>query len=234
MANTGNLEKLTIEAFTEKEDRNSSPEQEVSNQENTFTVMFNPTTFNRKYEIEYLNREEFGSGPRGAVFGKMVKQEYDFEFTIDGTGTSGPVVDVEEQIENFWRICGELRGDSHRPPYLRIRWGKFVLDVVLKLADVTYTLFKRDGSPLRAKITATFDENVDDDIQEARERKNSPDLSHLRTVKEGDLLPLMTKKIYGKNDSLYLEIAKFNNLNNFRRLKAGTQLTFPPLDKTTL
>lgn len=38
----------------------------------------------------------------------------------------------------------------------------------------------------------------------------------------------MTQKIYG-DPAYYIQIAKVNNLNNFRKLKTGTNLKFPPI-----
>ncbi len=61
--------------------------------------------------------------------------------------------------------------------------------------------------------------------------KKSPDLTHVRSVKAGDRLDLMTNKIY--NDSKYVtQIAKANGLTTIRKIKPGKDLVFPPLDKT--
>ena len=58
----------------------------------------------------------------------------------------------------------------------------------------------------------------------------SPDLTHLRTVKAGDRLDLMTHNIY--NDTKYLmQVAKVNKLSTFRRLKPGAELALPTLQK---
>jgi hypothetical protein len=246
MADNG-LQKLTISSH-------SDTKRSDDNMINEFSVMFNPTTLNKKHEIEYYRDDDPKSRTftAGKVFGGVKLQEYDFEFLLDGTGVSNAAAEfqtaqgkkkeeqptrttgVEESIDKFLQVCGRLDGDLHRPPYLQIKWGHFVLDVVLKLADITYTLFDRTGIPLRAKITATFDQNVDDEIKEADEGKNSPDLSHLRTVLEGDHISLMTNRVYGKSESLYIEVARFNRVNNFRRMQPGRQLVFPPIDKTTL
>ncbi|MCK5703624.1 MAG: LysM peptidoglycan-binding domain-containing protein, partial [Cyclobacteriaceae bacterium] len=64
----------------------------------------------------------------------------------------------------------------------------------------------------------------------AEARLQSPDLTHFKIVKEGETLPLIAKKIYG-DSKYYLEIARVNNINNFRRLKTGQQLVLPPIDK---
>jgi nucleoid-associated protein YgaU len=49
-------------------------------------------------------------------------------------------------------------------------------------------------------------------------------------VREGDNLPLLTYRIYG-NAELYLEVARVNKLINFRRLRVGSRVAFPPVDK---
>ena len=72
---------------------------------------------------------------------------------------------------------------------------------------------------------------VEDNLRLAEENNSSPDLSHFRTVKDGDTLPLMCEKIYG-HQKHYIEVARYNKMVNFRRIKAGQQIEFPPLDKS--
>ncbi|MGR9053652.1 MAG: LysM peptidoglycan-binding domain-containing protein, partial [Gammaproteobacteria bacterium] len=64
----------------------------------------------------------------------------------------------------------------------------------------------------------------------ARESLSSPDLTHARMVLAGDTLPLMTERIYGTS-KYYLRIAQINGLDDFRNLKPGSMLVFPPLEK---
>lgn len=59
----------------------------------------------------------------------------------------------------------------------------------------------------------------------------SPDLTHYRTVKEGDTLPLMAQRHYGSPGYVGLVVAA-NRLENHRALKVGRKLYFPPIDKT--
>ena len=58
----------------------------------------------------------------------------------------------------------------------------------------------------------------------------SPDLTHLRTVTEGENLPLMAQEIY-RDPKHYFEVAKANDLDSFRKIDSGQQLQFPPIDK---
>ncbi|MEM9820862.1 MAG: hypothetical protein AAF985_07310 [Bacteroidota bacterium] len=216
----GELKKFIIEAYT-SEDYSGSPEK-------TFQVMFNPNTYSRKYEVQYEEREGPGDTGSPQVFGKIKPQEYAFDFLFDGTGTATEKVDVHEKIEAFLAVTGKNEGEIHRPMYLKLVWGKLISKCVLKNAEISYSLFNSDGSPLRAKVKATFSENVEDTLRVAEERNNSPDLTHYRTVKQGDNLSLMSERIYG-DSSYYIQVARFNNLTNFRQLEVGQRLLFPPI-----
>ena len=97
-------------------------------------------------------------------------------------------------------------------------------------STVTYTKFDPLGVPIRAKISASFAEVTQKGLLAKLARLSSPDLTHKVTVKEGDILPLLTYKIYKKQD-YYLQVTKANKLKNFRKLKAGSTLIFPPIAK---
>jgi nucleoid-associated protein YgaU len=61
-----------------------------------------------------------------------------------------------------------------------------------------------------------------------RANRSSPDMSHLIEVKAGDTLPLLCYRVY-RDSSYYLEVARQNKLTDFRDLKPGSKLHFPPL-----
>ena len=98
----------------------------------------------------------------------------------------------------------------------------------METMSTTYTLFKPSGYPLRAKVALSFVEAVSKAESELLSNRSSPDLTHLIEVRDGDTLPLLCKSIYG-DPGYYLDIARFNNLTDFRNLKPGTKLSFPPL-----
>jgi len=85
---------------------------------------------------------------------------------------------------------------------------------------------------LRAIGKAKFSESISPKLEAAEKKNESPDVTHKRTVQAGDTLPLMTERIYG-DSKYYLEVAKINNLVNFRQLKPGQELFFPPLEKVS-
>ena len=217
---TGKLEKLLIEAFTDPEYN--------SQDSMSFTTMFNPEQYALKYEIE--SDESSGSGTSGSAptFQRMKPQDLSLDFTIDGTGSTGEDVDVPEKIEEFLSVAYEYQGDQHRPRYLKIVWGTLIFKCVLKTASIQHSLFNHEGKTIRAKITASFTGFIEDNLRAAQEDSSSPDLTHIREVKDGDTLPLMTYKIYG-DSKYYFHIAQVNNLKNIKKLETGQQLYFPPL-----
>jgi LysM repeat protein len=216
----GELKKLLIEAYQSLD--YSGPVAA------SFTVLFNPSSYSQRYEVEYLDRQGMGDTGSPQVFGKIKPQEYTFELLFDGTGTAAKKVKVWEEIERFLTVTGKLDGESHRPMYLILSWGSLLSKCVLKSAEITYTLFRPDGFPLRAKVKATFAENIDDALRVAEERKSSPDLTHIHEVRAGEHLSQLAYRYYGEA-SRYLQVARFNHLNSFRDLVVGQRLVFPPI-----
>ena len=216
----GELKKMVIEAFRKADYSGSAAA--------SFTVMFNPNTYTQKYEVEYQDRQGQGDTGSPQVFGKIKPQEYTFEFLFDGTGTVADKTEVQKVVEEFLAVTGKHDGEIHRPLYLKLSWGSLISKCVLKNAEITYTLFKPDGYPLRAKVKATFAENIEDALRVAEERKSSPDLTHVHQVQAGEHLSLLAYRYYG-DASRYFQVAEHNQLTNYRRLEVGQRIVFPPI-----
>lgn len=216
----GKLEKLLIEAYRDAEytDKDSME----------FTAMFNPENYSIKYEVESDDTSGSGTSGSAPTFQRLKPQDLTLIFTLDGTGASGEKVDVPKKVEDFLKVAYEYQGDEHRPRYLKIVWGTLIFKCVLKTANIQHTLFNPEGKTLRAKVTATFTGFIEDNLRAAAEDSSSPDLTHMRIVKDGDTLPLMAFKIYG-DSKYYFQVAKVNNLKNLKRLETGQKIYFPPL-----
>ena len=191
----GALVKMSIYSF--EDPKCTDPPKDV------FETKFNPKQYTVSHSVDYCNEEGVGNDGGTQRFRGGKPKEQSFEFLIDGTGVSvgiftlKPIV-VQKEVDKFLKITREYVGEIHRPPYLILSWGKHNLKCVFKYADVTYTQFNPDGSPLRAKINATFIEFRDQELQEKQKGNKSPDLTRIVTVKDGDTLPMIAKNIYGK------------------------------------
>lgn len=219
----GQLKKLMIEAYKDAEFNKKDSD--------SFTFPFNPTSYNLKHEVEYDSSQGIGTSGAPLKFKKTKPQELKLDFVLDGTGTaSSSNKSVDDQIRDFLKVAHEYKGDEHKPRYLKVVWGTLLFKCVMKSADVTHSLFKPDGTLLRAKISAIFVGFVEDNFRAAKENSQSPDLTHVRQTNHGDFLPLLTDQIYS-DSTFYLEVANANKLKNFRKLKPGVTLIFPPIQK---
>ena len=221
-ATSGRLEKLRIQAFATPDYSDSAGAE--------FAAYVNPGEITLAYEVEYDAAQGSGTTNSRMEFKKMKPGDLTLAFFIDGTGASGHAADVQAEVEKFQAVTG-YNGDIHRPNYLKVMWGTLQIKrCVLKSASIAYKLFRPDGVPLRAVITAVFADNSDDQTRVATAQDQSPDLTHRRIVKAGDRLPALCTEIYG-DPRFYLRVAEVNGLDDFRHLAPGRELYFPPLEK---
>jgi nucleoid-associated protein YgaU len=222
VSDRGALERLLIKAY-ETPDYSGEPVGE-------FQAYVNPGEITLAYEVEYDSAQ--GSGTTGSRmdFKKVKPGDLSLTLFLDGTGANGRPADVQEKVEQFQATTG-YNGRIHRPNYLKVVWGTLpVRRCVLRRASIAYKLFKADGVPLRAVITATFTDTTDDQTRVALAQDQSADLTHVRIVAAGDTLPALCHRVYG-DPFLYLSVARANGLDHFRNLAPGTRILFPPLEK---
>ncbi|MDH4322541.1 MAG: hypothetical protein OEZ09_07135 [Betaproteobacteria bacterium] len=195
-----------------------------------FEAYVNPSEITLGYEVEFSDENGVGTTGARMDFQRIKPGDMSLSFFIDGTGANGRKADVQQKVAEFQRVTG-YSGEIHRSAYLEIAWGTLrVRRCVLKSASIAYKLFRPDGVPLRAVITAAFADNADDRTRVAMAQDESADLTHVRLVKAGDTLPGLCEQIYGE-PRMYPAVARANGLDNFRDLQPGTQLRFPPLER---
>jgi len=222
MNGRGMLERLRIQAY-EAPDYSGKPTSE-------FEAYVNPGEITLSYEIEYDSAQGSGTTNSRMNFKKAKPGDLALTFLIDGTGANGRPVDVQEKVEQFQQVTG-YNGQIHRTGYLIVMWGTLqVKRCVLKSASIAYKLFRPDGVPIRALITANFTDNSDDTTRVAMAEDQSPDLTHRRIIKAGDNLPALCNAIYG-DPRYYLFVARANDIDDFRNIPVGTAVHFPPLEK---
>lgn len=228
----GTLVKMTIFAYIDIERR-------IPANPPLFKVMYNPNKYSRQYQADFYQRRQLGDPNPQQVYSGIQNQTYNFELVVDGTNASPPAglesftsiasKNVRDRVDDFLKLAGAYQGDLHRPNYLKLVWGtSFTLSCVLASATIDYTLFNSVGIPLRAKISATFTEGVDPNQSQLINRPQSPDLTELQQVEEQDNLGLMSFEAYD-DPQYYIQVARHNGLKNFRRLRVGNTLEFPPI-----
>ena len=226
----GPLTKMVIHTF-EKNDF------KVEDKSLKFTTPINPETFTKTSHIELELSRAHGQPGTDPKYISTKPEELKIEFILDGTNTLEGYVDkynkmeVYDQIKAFTDCVYKYEGNTHRPRFLIVRWGKELrFPCVLSHMDISYSLFKSNGNPLRAKITATFVKYETPEAIARAENISSPDLTHIRVSKQGDRLDLLTYKIYN-DPAFFLQVGRANGLSSVRNVTAGIELYFPPINK---
>lgn len=217
-----------------------------------FVALINPATLTFGASINYNgpspNASPAGAGasssaspaqPIGQAHPHLIYQSTDpetlsFKLVFDGTGALGAATNqpgfVTQQINQLKKITYYYQGEAHEPNKVLIAWGNFTFYAKLRSMSINYKLFNPEGDPVRAEVDLQFSGSTNPEEAQRLMNQSSPDLSHVRVIKAGDTLPLMCKRIYG-NSKMYLEVARINGLVNFRNLKPGTEILFPPIKK---
>lgn len=167
------------------------------------------------------------------------QQTININFTIDNSGAVPSAPDnlsffnfngdsIKDSIDQLLEVTVKPNQESHSPPFVVLQWG--ALMVIGKVFDlnIDYTYFNIQGDPVRAAISFTLVEEVDEVVISKAFR--SPDITRIITVKDGDSLIALSDSSYD-DPKYYLQIASYNDLPSFRGLKLGSQIQIPPLEK---
>ena len=204
----------------------------------TFEATINPESYSHNFGLNYSGNAKLGESLPVGKSAPVIKyamadaEKMSFSIVLDGTGVvpDKKKQSVAKQIEQLRKIVYDYDGSEHEPTAVKITWGKGLKEFFGRLTEMSmdYTLFHPNGEALRAKVKMSFVE-ARTEAQEALEAKRrSPDLTHIVRVRQGDTLPLLCQRVY-KDVGKYLEIARINELDNFRDLVPNTLLRFPPM-----
>ena len=199
-----------------------------------YSVQINPETYSQDFATEFTSNTSITTAGVTTKFVTQKPGDLNLNFYLDATGVVQPtgnatkVTSIPDEIKKFNDVVYSYNGDIHSPNYLQVLWGTLSFDCRMTKVKVEYELFSPDGTPLRAKISPTFQQYLSPQKLALESRNNSPDLTHYRIVAAGDTLPLMCHRIY-RNSKYYLDVAKVNGLTDFRNLEPGTRIFFPPL-----
>lgn len=140
--------------------------------------------------------------------------------------------DVQTHTRQIYHLTTiEKHGNLHRPPVCRLVWGLYTFSdflwVVTSLTQ-TFTLFREDGTPVRATLSCSFRQWRSEEMEKRAMNLQSPDVAKTRVVRRGETLSSIAGEEYA-NPALWRPIAEANGIDNPRRLVPGTALAIPVL-----
>jgi hypothetical protein len=223
--NLGEIKKMWIRAY-------NSAKMEKKDFVDEYYAMVNPETYTIDLKMETKGGQGQGTSGKQLKFAFKQPEEFTFEFLFDNTGIidGKPRKDITEDLKKLQDMAFKLDGKVHEPRHVHLIWGTFDFKGRITGMTINYKLFSPDGSPIRANVKVTIKKSEEEKEQNAKDRKQSPDLTHRRIFKRGDSLPWLCYDIYG-HPRYYLQVARVNGISNFRKIQEGTEILFPPFNK---
>ena len=123
----------------------------------------------------------------------------------------------------------------HRPPLVQFKWGgNKQLDHLrgfLTHATVRYTLFRMDGTPIRAEVAITITSQTDADGAQ-NPTSHAANSRRVHQVIDGDTLPSVAYRELGEA-TYWRAIAELNDIDDPMRLAPGSMLLIPSVADAT-
>jgi Contractile injection system tube protein/LysM domain len=190
-------------------------------------AMFNPEKYTINHENTYASQSI--PGRRGPVlqFVQGNMRTLDMEFFFD---TYEQRSDVRTQTQKVVKLMN-IDSDLHAPPVLLVSWGSLQFRCVLARANQEFSMFLETGIPVRAKVTATFNEFIILDREGKEVNRQTADFSKVHVVIQGQNLSSIAGQFY-EDPLMWRPIAIANNLHDPREIQAGMTLRIPSLPFT--
>jgi hypothetical protein len=201
--------------------------------EQPIECLFNPNEYTFSKRNTWSKAEIRGKNVPQLEFGGGDSMTLTMQLFFD-TYTTGK--DVRDTTNRIWKLMNinekltNVPGGPARPPMVEFRWGKtWSFKAVITSISQRFTLFRYDGTPVRATLDVTF--------MQAKEGGRYPGQNPTtvgvpgykrRVVKEGENIDWIAHEEYG-DSSKWRFIATTNSLDDPQRLKPGWVLVIAPL-----
>jgi nucleoid-associated protein YgaU len=197
---------------------------------------FNPQQYAISKSNSFNETPARGKGAPELYFGGGDGRRLTLELLFDATGSGSR--DVRQVTDRLFQMMEathtEPGGDKKRPPTVTFSWGKTVtFPSVCTNLSVTFTLFRPDGTPIRASATLDLVQagpiaggsgGGEPAAQNPTTRADGR--VSVRILQDGDSLAEISYAAYG-DPTRWREIAHANDIDDPTQLRRGTAITIP-------
>jgi nucleoid-associated protein YgaU len=191
----------------------------------SFDVLFNPTEYSLTRNVTYAEQNLLGLSTPVTQFVSGTAETLSMELFFDSYEDGEDVRVLTDRLDRLLDVDGE----THEPPRLRVEWSSLQFRCVLESATKRFTLFLPNGTPVRARVDATFKQYESPRWEQLVSPRSSPDKTKIRRLTEGDSLTLVAAREYG-DPAYWRTIAAASGIENPRTVPAGRDLVLPPLE----
>lgn len=194
------------------------------------TCHFNPDTFSMDRTITWKSDTNIGNDSSNLTFGGGQANDLTMTLLFDTTDTGDDVRNTYKTLIELSNVNPDKKNtktNKSEPSLCRFEWGKFLTfkAAITKLSQ-KFTMFKSDGTPVRAEVTVTF-KQVEEPIG-GQNPTSRPEPRKIWVVSEGQTLAWIAYQEYG-DSGYWRHIAETNDLADPLALRPGQVLKLVPL-----
>ena len=196
---------------------------------------FNPYEYTISKSNTFDYKPKSGSNAPSINLSKSGPQTLKLKLIFDGYDEGK---DIGKQVHKLWDFMDPKMSPAHKDhpekkvdtPFVTFKWGLFSFESVITSMTQKYTLFKPDGTPVRAEVDITFVQHIDtQDYPTQNPTSGRGPTQRVWQITEGDRIDLIAADVYG-DATKWTQIATYNDIVNPHQLRVGSQLSIPPLD----
>ena len=192
--------------------------------------MFNPYEYSVSKSNTFEEKPGNGTDVPQVEFKKAGAQTLKLQLFFDTYNTGE---DVSLTTNKLWKLMEAktntetTQDNKQSPPFVVFQWGVFKFVSVITSMNQKFTLFKIDGTPVRATADITFTQYSDlNDYPAQNPTSGGGPIERVRLVVASDRLDTIAAEVYG-DPAKWRLIARYNNMTDPRALKPGMQLNIP-------
>lgn len=201
--------------------------------------MFNPYEYTLSKSNSFKEQKSAnGKNSPKAELSKAGAQTLKLSLIFDTYGTGEDVSLTTDKLWKFMRVADDARPDK-RPkdkhdkrevPLVAFQWGVFFFVSYITNMSQKFTLFTREGIPVRAKVDVTFTQYTDIDDRRTAPFQNPTSgggpINRMHRVVAGDRLDLIAHEVY-RDAAKWRLLADYNQVTDPLNLRPGEMLTIP-------
>lgn len=194
------------------------------------SCMFNPFEYSVSKSNSFEEKPKNQSDTPQGEFFKSGAQTLKLNLIFD---TYEQDSDVSQETNKLWKFMmtktqeASSQNEKIQPPQVAFEWGVFKFVSYITNMTQKFTLFKNDGTPVRANVDVTFTQYTDvNDYPRQNPTSGGGPIERVWQVIAGDRLDTVAAQVYNDAGKWRL-IAEHNHVRDPLALRPGMQLRIP-------